>query len=204
MGEPPCGKPCETASLVSKRLHILAEIGYHRIVNPSELLEFSADRTSPVHLERISYERNTPAQHHRPHRLGGREDHSPRHRPRCRRRRDHVLMGPNGAGKSTMGHVIMGDPVYTVNEGTITFDGQDITDLSPRQALPRRSVPLLPGTRRDPPACHSQASCARASPAPRPRDEGQGVPRRVNGARRRARHGHRLPQPRAGRGLLRR
>ena len=25
----------------------------------------------------------------------------------------HVLMGPNGAGKSTMGHVIMGDPVYT-------------------------------------------------------------------------------------------
>ena len=43
----------------------------------------------------------------------------------------HVLMGPNGAGKSTMGHVIMGDPVYTVNEGTITFDGQDITELSP-------------------------------------------------------------------------
>ena len=43
----------------------------------------------------------------------------------------HVLMGPNGAGKSTMGHVIMGDPVYTVTQGTITFDGQDITDLSP-------------------------------------------------------------------------
>ena len=43
----------------------------------------------------------------------------------------HVLMGPNGAGKSTMGHVIMGDPVYTVKQGTITFDGQDITNLSP-------------------------------------------------------------------------
>ena len=43
----------------------------------------------------------------------------------------HVLMGPNGAGKSTMGNVIMGDPVYTVTQGTITFDGQDITDLSP-------------------------------------------------------------------------
>lgn len=43
----------------------------------------------------------------------------------------HVLMGPNGAGKSTMGHVIMGDPVYTVNKGTITFDGRDITNLSP-------------------------------------------------------------------------
>lgn len=43
----------------------------------------------------------------------------------------HVLMGPNGAGKSTFGHLVMGNPVYTVNEGTITFDGQDITDLSP-------------------------------------------------------------------------
>ena len=42
-----------------------------------------------------------------------------------------VLMGPHGAGKSTMGHVIMGDPVYTVTQGAITFDGQDITDLSP-------------------------------------------------------------------------
>lgn len=43
----------------------------------------------------------------------------------------HVIMGPNGAGKSTMGHVIMGDPVYTVNKGTIAFDGADITDLTP-------------------------------------------------------------------------
>ena len=43
----------------------------------------------------------------------------------------HVLMGPNGAGKSTLGHVIMGDPTYRTTAGTITFDGQDITDLSP-------------------------------------------------------------------------
>lgn len=42
----------------------------------------------------------------------------------------HVLMGPNGAGKSTLGHVIMGDPVYKVTSGTITFDGQDITDAT--------------------------------------------------------------------------
>ena len=42
----------------------------------------------------------------------------------------HVLMGPNGAGKSTLGHVIMGDPSYTVDGGRITFDGQDITELS--------------------------------------------------------------------------
>lgn len=43
----------------------------------------------------------------------------------------HVMMGPNGAGKSTLGHVIMGDPEYSVTSGTVTFDGQDITELSP-------------------------------------------------------------------------
>ena len=43
----------------------------------------------------------------------------------------HVLMGPNGAGKSTLGHVIMGDPAYEVTSGSITFDGTDITELSP-------------------------------------------------------------------------
>ena len=42
----------------------------------------------------------------------------------------HVLMGPNGAGKSTLGRVIMGDPAYEVTGGTITFDGEDITELS--------------------------------------------------------------------------
>lgn len=43
----------------------------------------------------------------------------------------HVIMGPNGAGKSTLGHVIMGDPSYEVEEGAISFDGLNITDLSP-------------------------------------------------------------------------
>ena len=42
-----------------------------------------------------------------------------------------ALVGGNGAGKSTLGHVIMGDPTYKVTAGTITFDGQDITELSP-------------------------------------------------------------------------
>lgn len=42
----------------------------------------------------------------------------------------HVLMGPNGAGKSTLGHLVMGDPAYSVNEGSIFFDGQDVTELS--------------------------------------------------------------------------
>lgn len=43
----------------------------------------------------------------------------------------HVIMGPNGAGKSTLGHVIMGDGTYCVDGGSIEFDGQDITELSP-------------------------------------------------------------------------
>lgn len=42
----------------------------------------------------------------------------------------HVLMGPNGAGKSTLGHLVMGDPAYNVDEGSIFFDGQDVTELS--------------------------------------------------------------------------
>lgn len=43
----------------------------------------------------------------------------------------HVLMGPNGAGKSTLGKTIMGSPEYKVTRGTITFDGSDITKLTP-------------------------------------------------------------------------
>ncbi len=42
----------------------------------------------------------------------------------------HVLMGPNGAGKSTLGHLVMGDPAYSVDEGSIFFDGQEVTELS--------------------------------------------------------------------------
>jgi len=43
----------------------------------------------------------------------------------------HVLMGPNGAGKSTLGNVLMGNPVYSLEGGKITFDGDDITAESP-------------------------------------------------------------------------
>ena len=42
----------------------------------------------------------------------------------------HVLMGPNGAGKSTLGNVIMAHPAYEKTEGTIIFDGEDITEDS--------------------------------------------------------------------------
>lgn len=41
----------------------------------------------------------------------------------------HVIMGPNGAGKSTLVNIIMGHPKYEITEGTIIFEGEDITEL---------------------------------------------------------------------------
>ena len=38
----------------------------------------------------------------------------------------HALMGPNGNGKSTLLAAIMGNPKYTVTQGSITYDGKDI------------------------------------------------------------------------------
>lgn len=51
----------------------------------------------------------------------------------------HVIMGPNGAGKSTLGRAIMGDPEYSVDSGTIYFDGQDISNLSADKRSDKRS-----------------------------------------------------------------
>ncbi|SHG90723.1 Fe-S cluster assembly ATP-binding protein [Anaerosphaera aminiphila DSM 21120] len=42
----------------------------------------------------------------------------------------HVIMGPNGSGKSTLANVIMNNPEYTVTNGEIYFDGEDISELS--------------------------------------------------------------------------
>ena len=41
----------------------------------------------------------------------------------------HVLMGPNGTGKSTLGYAVTGNPAYSVTEGRLLFDGEDITDM---------------------------------------------------------------------------
>lgn len=41
----------------------------------------------------------------------------------------HVIMGPNGAGKSTLMNVIMGHPKYKVTDGSIDFEGENITEL---------------------------------------------------------------------------
>lgn len=40
----------------------------------------------------------------------------------------HVIMGPNGSGKSTLANVIMANPAYTMTEGKVFFEGEDISD----------------------------------------------------------------------------
>src|SRR5207253_2982920 len=49
----------------------------------------------------------------------------------------HALMGPNGSGKSTLSNVIMGRPGYRILEGSVTFNGEDITLLPPDQRAKR-------------------------------------------------------------------
>lgn len=65
----------------------------------------------------------------------------------------HALMGPNGSGKSTLAHAVMGDPQAVITQGTIMFQGQDISALSPdiraRQGifLSFQHAPAMPGIR---------------------------------------------------------
>ena len=42
----------------------------------------------------------------------------------------HAIMGPNGSGKSTLAYSIAGHPKYTVTEGSITLDGQDVLAMA--------------------------------------------------------------------------
>ena len=42
----------------------------------------------------------------------------------------HAVMGKNGSGKSTLCQVLAGREAYEVTEGTITYDGKDLLELS--------------------------------------------------------------------------
>lgn len=42
----------------------------------------------------------------------------------------HAIMGPNGNGKSTLLSAIMGHPTYEITSGSITFDGEDVLEMS--------------------------------------------------------------------------
>ena len=45
----------------------------------------------------------------------------------------HSIMGPNGSGKSTLAAVLAGREEYQVTQGSVTFKGKDLLDLSPDQ-----------------------------------------------------------------------
>ena len=42
----------------------------------------------------------------------------------------HAIMGPNGSGKSTLASVLAGNEKFTVTEGSTTFMGRDLLDMS--------------------------------------------------------------------------
>jgi Fe-S cluster assembly ATP-binding protein len=42
----------------------------------------------------------------------------------------HAIMGKNGSGKSTLSQVIAGREAYEVTEGTVTYNGNDLLELS--------------------------------------------------------------------------
>ncbi|MBK8498408.1 MAG: Fe-S cluster assembly ATPase SufC [Flavobacteriales bacterium] len=45
----------------------------------------------------------------------------------------HAIMGPNGSGKSTLANVLAGRDEYEVTAGTVTYQGQDLLELSPEE-----------------------------------------------------------------------
>jgi len=41
----------------------------------------------------------------------------------------HTIMGPNGTGKSTLAYALMGHPAYTVTEGEVLLNGENILEM---------------------------------------------------------------------------
>ena len=42
----------------------------------------------------------------------------------------HAIMGPNGSGKSTLAYSIAGHPKYTITQGTVTLDDEDVLAMT--------------------------------------------------------------------------
>ncbi len=42
----------------------------------------------------------------------------------------HAIMGPNGSGKSTLSQTIAGHEAYQITEGSITYEGKDLLEMS--------------------------------------------------------------------------
>src|SRR3984885_7432594 len=45
----------------------------------------------------------------------------------------HAIMGPNGSGKSTLASVLAGREEFEVTEGSVSFNGENLLDLSPEE-----------------------------------------------------------------------
>ena len=43
----------------------------------------------------------------------------------------HAIMEPNGSGKSTLSAVLVGNPLYEVTAGSVTFNGKDLLAMKP-------------------------------------------------------------------------
>src|SRR5437762_13600835 len=56
----------------------------------------------------------------------------------------HALMGPNGSGKSTLSNVIMGRPGYRITAGSVVFNGEDISALTPDERAKRGLFIAMP------------------------------------------------------------
>src|SRR5512135_3283407 len=45
----------------------------------------------------------------------------------------HAIMGPNGSGKSTLANILAGRDGYTVESGSVSWFGRDLTALAPEE-----------------------------------------------------------------------
>jgi Fe-S cluster assembly ATP-binding protein len=43
----------------------------------------------------------------------------------------HAVMGPNGTGKSTLAYTLMGHPSYTITQGEVFFNGENLLEMAP-------------------------------------------------------------------------
>jgi Fe-S cluster assembly ATP-binding protein len=49
----------------------------------------------------------------------------------------HAIMGPNGSGKSTLAYVLAGKQEYTVTEGEVLLDGENVLEMQPDERAAR-------------------------------------------------------------------
>ncbi len=54
----------------------------------------------------------------------------------------HVLLGPNGSGKTTLLMTLMGFSNYSVTKGTITYNGEDVTNMHANERA-KRGIGML-------------------------------------------------------------